>query len=74
MERVKVDLEGAPYDILIGEGLIDGAAQHLSSFARSGRFLLVTDSDVAAHVLPRFSAAPEVARNARQDAEPLLPH
>ncbi|MEY4998464.1 MAG: hypothetical protein RIS00_508, partial [Pseudomonadota bacterium] len=57
MERVKVDLEGAPYDILIGEGLIDGAAQHLSSLARSGRFLLVTDSDVAAHVLPRFSAA-----------------
>ncbi|WRH75716.1 MAG: 3-dehydroquinate synthase [Sphingobium sp.] len=57
MERVKVDLKGAPYDILIGEGLIDGAAQHLSSLARSGRFLLVTDSDVAVHVLPRFSAA-----------------
>lgn len=57
MERVKVDLEGAPYDILIGEELIDSASDYLAPLARGERFLLVTDSDVATHVLPRFSTA-----------------
>jgi 3-dehydroquinate synthase len=57
MERVKVDLEGAPYDILIGEELIDSASDYLAPLARGGRFLLVTDSDVATHVLPRFTTA-----------------
>lgn len=57
MERVKVDLEGAPHDILIGEELIDSASDYLAPLARGERFLLVTDSDVATHVLPRFSTA-----------------
>lgn len=57
MERIKVNLEGAPYEILIGDELIDRAGDHLAALARGGRLLVVTDANVATHVLPRLAAA-----------------
>lgn len=57
MERIKVDLEGAPYEILIGEDLIDRSGEFLTPHARGGRLLVVTDEHVATHALPRLAAA-----------------
>lgn len=46
MTPVKVDLGARSYDILIEDGIIDRAAQHLSPFARDGRIVVVSDENV----------------------------
>ncbi|HSX73511.1 MAG TPA: 3-dehydroquinate synthase [Shinella sp.] len=57
MAIVPVALGARSYDILIEEGALDRAADHLSRFARSGRLVVVTDDDVAAAQLSRLEAA-----------------
>lgn len=56
MERIHVDLEGAPYDVLVGEDLLARAGPLLAPLARDGRLLVVTDTHVATHVLPHLEA------------------
>jgi 3-dehydroquinate synthase len=56
MMRVDVRLEDRAYPILIEEGLLDRASDHLSRFARKGRLVVVTDESVANTQLPRLQA------------------
>ena len=55
MSIISVDLAQRPYDIHVEAGLIMQAGERLRPFARSERFLVVTDSMVAQHVLPQFA-------------------
>jgi 3-dehydroquinate synthase len=57
MEIVRVALEGNPYDVLIDKGLIARAGELLKPYARGGRMLIVSDSNVGQHVLPGFATA-----------------
>ncbi len=57
MERITVGLADNPYDVLIGQGLIGEAAELLTPFARGGRMLIVTDTNVAQYILPGFAAS-----------------
>jgi 3-dehydroquinate synthase len=57
MATVSVSLGDRSYDILIAEGAIDNAADHLTRFARKGRLITVTDENVAAAQLDRLEAA-----------------
>lgn len=53
-ETVNVALGGNSYDILIGDGLIEQCADIIKDKSRGGKFLLITDENVAQHVLPKF--------------------
>jgi 3-dehydroquinate synthase len=57
MPSVTVGLGDRSYDVLIEPGLIDRAGDILGTKARGGRVVIVTEENVAAHVLPRFAAA-----------------
>ena len=57
MTDITVDLADRPYDIIVEHGLLDRAGSVVAPYARSGRVLVVTDEQVATHVLPRFDAA-----------------
>ena len=57
MSTVTVDLADRPYDIRIEAGLLQDIARHLSGYARSGRFLVVTDTNVADQVWPDVEAS-----------------
>ncbi|HZU51153.1 MAG TPA: 3-dehydroquinate synthase [Sphingomicrobium sp.] len=57
MQNVHVDLGGAGYDILIGDGLLDRAADYLEPLAREGRLLVVTDENVWNIAGARFATA-----------------
>ena len=46
MTIVTVDLGARSYDILIEDGLLDRAAEHLASCTRDGRLILVSDETV----------------------------
>lgn len=61
MGKVTVDIKGAPYDIHIEAGLMDGAGALLAPVARDGRLLIVTDSEVKQHVWPRLEKSLEAA-------------
>ncbi|MEQ1509586.1 MAG: 3-dehydroquinate synthase [Sphingopyxis sp.] len=52
-----VDLGDRGYDIVIETGLLDRATDHLMPFVRGGRLVVVTDTNVAVHVLPRLMAS-----------------
>lgn len=52
MKTVKVNIEGSPYDIHVGSGLLNNAAAMLAPFVRNSRLLLVTDSQVERYVWP----------------------
>ncbi|TNC69509.1 3-dehydroquinate synthase [Rubellimicrobium roseum] len=54
---VRVDLPGRAYDIEIGPGLIDRAADHLRPHLRRPRVAVVTDAHVAALHWPAFRDA-----------------
>jgi 3-dehydroquinate synthase len=54
---VPVSLGSRSYDILIEHGALDNAHTHLARFARGGRLVVVTDSNVAGAQLPRMEAA-----------------
>ncbi len=56
MIRIEVGLGERSYPILIEEGLLDRAGEHLGRFARGGRLVVVTDATVAAAQLTRFAA------------------
>ena len=55
MIRIEVGLAERSYPIMIEEGLLDRASEHLGRFARGGRLVVVTDEHVAAALLPRFA-------------------
>jgi 3-dehydroquinate synthase len=57
MTVVTVDLAGRPYDIHVQSGLLGDMARHLGTYARGGRFLVVTDANVAELVWPSVQAA-----------------
>ncbi|CAN5341839.1 3-dehydroquinate synthase [soil metagenome] len=57
MAIVPVALGSRSYDILIEQGSLDRAADHLARFARSGRLVVITDEQVAAAQLPRLEVA-----------------
>ncbi len=55
MSIISVGLAERPYDIIIEAGLLSKACDKLLSVARDGKFLVVTDTNVAQHVLPLFT-------------------
>ncbi len=61
MGKVTVDIKGAPYDIHIESGLMERAGALLAPVARDGRLLIVTDNEVAEHVLPHLTKSLEAA-------------
>jgi 3-dehydroquinate synthase len=55
MRRVRVDLAGRGYDILIGGGLLERAGEHIMPLlGKQRRAIIVTDENVARHQLPRL--------------------
>ncbi|HEX8840255.1 MAG TPA: 3-dehydroquinate synthase [Sphingomicrobium sp.] len=46
MQKITVALEKRSYDILIDNGLLNRAADHLAPLARNGRLIVVTDDNV----------------------------
>ena len=63
--RVRVDLAGRGYDIVIGGGLLERAGEHVMPLlGKQRRLLVVTDETVARHQLPRLErglAAADIA-------------
>jgi 3-dehydroquinate synthase len=57
MTCITVGLGDRSYDIQIRAGLLKSAGQALGPFARGGKLIIVTDSNVAAHVAPQLIAA-----------------
>jgi 3-dehydroquinate synthase len=55
MTIVPVNVAQRPYDIHVQSGLLPDSGAHLFPFARNGRLLVITDSNVAQHILPQFS-------------------
>lgn len=55
--RVRVDLAGRPYDILIGPGLIAAAGAHVAALRPGARVAIVTDRTVAGHHLGPLQAS-----------------
>ncbi|MDA0218268.1 MAG: 3-dehydroquinate synthase [Proteobacteria bacterium] len=56
-ETISVKLGRQSYDILVGDGLIDAAAQHLSPVLKRRKVFIVTDETVAGLHLERLVAA-----------------
>lgn len=61
MERLRVDLPGREYDILIGPGLLDEAVEHLAPLVPRKRLAIVTEEQVAALHLDRLLDALDAA-------------
>jgi 3-dehydroquinate synthase len=61
LTTVHVPLPGRAYDIVIGEGLLDGAGTRFADLFPGRRFGIVTDTEVAKAQLPRLSASLEEA-------------
>lgn len=57
MRKVEVALGSRSYDILIADGLLNEAGALLTTYARSGRLVVITDQNVAAAQLNRLSDA-----------------
>ncbi|MBB6122598.1 3-dehydroquinate synthase [Sphingobium subterraneum] len=57
MTLIPVALADRSYDILVEEGALDRAGQHLARFARTGRLVVVTDQNVAVAHLPRLESS-----------------
>jgi 3-dehydroquinate synthase len=66
MALVRVALDTRSYDIMIEQGALDRAGQHLAGYARKGRLVVVTDAHVAATQLPRLEASLHAANIAVQ--------
>lgn len=72
MAIVPVALGARSYNILIEQGSIDRAGEHLAQFARNGRLIVVTDDNVAKAQLPRLQNA---LRTVNITVDPIiLPH
>src|SRR3546814_17528697 len=57
MAIISVALGERSYDILVAEGSIEHSAVHLGGFVRDGRFVVVTDENVAVAQLHRLTNA-----------------
>lgn len=57
MTVIQVAIADRPYDIHVEAGLLAKAGDVLAPYARSGRLLVVTDENVAQHILPDFTKA-----------------
>lgn len=57
MTGVTVALGKRSYDIIVENGLLDRAGDHLRPLARGGRLVVITDEHVAQAQLPRLNAA-----------------
>jgi 3-dehydroquinate synthase len=66
MKSITVELADRSYDIHVAAGVLDNIANFLSTYARSGRLLIVTDENVAEHVWPKVSNALIAANIATQ--------
>jgi 3-dehydroquinate synthase len=53
-DRIRVELGARSYDILVGAGLIDAAAQHLARVVTEKRVFVVTDENLARTHWPRL--------------------
>ncbi|MCA8883721.1 MAG: 3-dehydroquinate synthase [Rhodobacteraceae bacterium] len=60
-ETVHVPLPGRAYDVVIGPGLIAGAADHLGGLLKRPRVAIVTDAHVASRHLDALTAALDAA-------------
>ena len=69
MAIVRVALDARSYDIVIEQGALDRAADHLAPYARSGRLIVVTDANVAKAQLPRLETS---LRGAGIAVEPII--
>lgn len=56
MTNVTVELGPRSYDIIIEDGLLDRADQYLSTYARNGQLIVITDENVARAQLERLKA------------------
>jgi 3-dehydroquinate synthase len=56
VSRVTVNLASRSYDIIIETGLLAQASGELARYARGGRLIIVTETNVAHHVLPMLRA------------------
>jgi len=54
--RVTVAVPGRPYDVAIGAGLLEQAAEHVPAFPNAERAFVVADQRVASRYLERLSA------------------
>lgn len=57
MSRITVNLANRSYDIQVDAGALDQAGEALGQYCRGDRCIIVTETNVAAHVLPRLTAA-----------------
>lgn len=69
MTRVNIGLGAHSYEIIIAEHALDTAGTALAEHARDGRSIIVTDENVAKHILPKLSAT--LAR-AGVTADPII--
>jgi len=69
MTNVTVALGARSYDIIIEDGLLDRAGQHLGKCARAGRLIVITDENVAGAQLERLRTALATAHIA---LEPII--
>ncbi len=54
MQTTTVDLGSRSYEILIGENLLDDAAEYILPFLKRKKTVIITDENVAKHQLPRL--------------------
>ncbi|HEX7872509.1 MAG TPA: 3-dehydroquinate synthase [Sphingobium sp.] len=69
MAIVHVALDARSYDIVIEQGALDRAGEHLAPYARKGRLVVVTDANVARAQLPRLESG---LRAAGVAVEPII--
>lgn len=69
MAIVRVALDARSYDIVIEQGALDRAGDHLAGYARKGRLVVVTDAHVASAQLPRLEAS---LRSGGVDIDPII--
>lgn len=60
-QRLTVGLGSRSYDIVIGEGLLDHAGEHIAPVAKSGRVFIVSDQNVAALFAARLEQSLSLA-------------
>lgn len=57
MSIISVGLGARSYDIVVENGLLERAGEMLKPKSRGGCLIVITETNVATHVLPRFSAS-----------------
>lgn len=57
MVRVTVPIDGRAYDVVIGQGVLDAAAQHLPALPGAARAFVVADASVAHRWFERLATA-----------------